>query len=553
MKEAPVKSCLVLVIFLVSGCAASRPDVRARAASAAHYSMAALYESRGEIDKAIVEYETALAYDRTAPEIHAALLGVYYGQGRFDKAIVYGESALGFGDSSLKTLTLLGEAYVRINRPKRGAKLLEMATERDSTDASLWRLLATVHEMLGKKSLAENEYKIAVELEPHSPLFLGDLGGFYGKTGRFEQAGEQYRKALAIDSTFLDGYIGLGVVKEHLNDYEGAARMYEKALGLDPSNGALKSRLGDIKLRLEHFDDAERLLGEAVSMNPLDARSHRNLGSVYYHRKKYDRSIEQFLMALGLDPRDALSHYYLSRAYVGKGMVVRALSEMEIVLSLDPEFPGAQTYKAYLLVERGDYSGALRVLRSHVRRRRDDKTAHELLGLIYAGIGDDGKAERAYLRALDIDSTDGNIWHSLGLLYDRAEKYESAISSFRNAIKYNPQDASAYNYIGYMYADQGRNLEKAVLLIEKALELEPDNGYFRDSLGWAYYRLGKLDDAAAELEKAVRMVQELVIHEHLGDVYEDMGRFEDARRQYELALELDPENKQIKEKIEALP
>jgi len=450
-------------------------------------------------------------------------------------------------------LTLLGEAYVRVNKPKKGAKAFEKATKKDSTDASLWRSLAKIHDMLDQKSLAEKEFKMAVELEPHSPLTLGDLGGFYGRVGRFEQAEEQYRKALAIDSTYFDGSIGLGVVKEHSDDYGGAAEMYEKALRLDPLNGALKSRLGNMKLRLEDYDGAERLLEEVVSMNPLDLRSHRNLGLVYYHREKYDRSIEQFLMALGLDPRDALSHFYVSRAYLEKGVLLRALSEIDIVLSLDAEFPGAQTYKAYLLTEKGDYRGAQKVLKDHVRRRRDDKIAYELLGLIYGGMGQDGKAERAYLRALDIDSTDGNIWHSLGLLYDRAEKYESAITSFRNAVKYNPEDASAYNYIGYIYADQGRNLGEAVLLIEKALELEPENGYFRDSLGWAYYRLGKLDDAAAELEKAAQNVQEMVIYEHLGDVYKDMGRFEDARKQYERALELDIENKELKEKLKSLP
>jgi tetratricopeptide (TPR) repeat protein len=102
-----------------------------------------------------------------------------------------------------------------------------------------------------------------------------------------------------------------------------------------------------------------------------------------------------------------------------------------------------------------------------------------------------------------------------------------------------------------MYAERGQNLDEAVQLISKALEIEPENGYFIDSLGWAYYQQGRYPDALRELKRAVeRAKDDPVIFDHLGDAYAKNGLTEDALAAWERSLQLDPEGQGIKTKIE---
>ncbi len=127
----------------------------------------------------------------------------------------------------------------------------------------------------------------------------------------------------------------------------------------------------------------------------------------------------------------------------------------------------------------------------------------------------------------------------------------------RKAIKINPENAEALNYLGYMFAEKGIELNEANFLIEKALEIEPENGYFVDSLGWVYYQKGLLDKALEELKKAIQLLQkegedDPIIREHLGDVYYKKGNLAEAKEQWEISISLDSAREEVKKKLEEL-
>jgi tetratricopeptide (TPR) repeat protein len=118
-------------------------------------------------------------------------------------------------------------------------------------------------------------------------------------------------------------------------------------------------------------------------------------------------------------------------------------------------------------------------------------------------------------------------------------------------ITLDPKHAEAYNYVGYMYAERGENLEEAVRLISRAIDLEPENGYFLDSLGWAYYQQGRYPDALRELKRAIEKAKEdPIIFEHLGDAYAKNGHEEAALAAWEKALQLDPASDGVRKKVD---
>ncbi len=131
----------------------------------------------------------------------------------------------------------------------------------------------------------------------------------------------------------------------------------------------------------------------------------------------------------------------------------------------------------------------------------------------------------------------------LGAALERTGKREQAIAEFRRLLGADPEYHAALNYLGYMFAERGENLEEARALIEKAVALEPDNGAYVDSLGWVYYRLGRLDDARAALERATRLeTTDGTVQEHLGDVYGAMGQGDLAGAAYRRAIALESDD-----------
>ena len=133
--------------------------------------------------------------------------------------------------------------------------------------------------------------------------------------------------------------------------------------------------------------------------------------------------------------------------------------------------------------------------------------------------------------------------------YERSNQWEKAEKDFLYALELSPQQPLVLNYLGYTWIDYGINLKKAENFIREAIKLRPKDGYFIDSLGWAYYRQGKYDLAVLELEKAVGLIpNDPVINDHLGDALFRAGYYNEAKYQWNRALLYEPD-KELKDNI----
>ena len=120
---------------------------------------------------------------------------------------------------------------------------------------------------------------------------------------------------------------------------------------------------------------------------------------------------------------------------------------------------------------------------------------------------------------------------------EKATKWDSAEADIDTALKLSPDQPELLNYLGYSWVDQGRRIPEALAMLEKARSLRPYDGYIMDSVGWAYYRLGRFDEAAQTLGAAVLLVPgDPTINDHLGDALWKSGRRMEARFQWNHAL-----------------
>ena len=143
---------------------------------------------------------------------------------------------------------------------------------------------------------------------------------------------------------------------------------------------------------------------------------------------------------------------------------------------------------------------------------------------------------------LDPETLRAGLFFQLGEAYERTRRYDEAADQFQAVLEIQPENSTAMNYLGYMWADNGENLEQALELVRRAVALDPDNGAYVDSLGWALFRLGEFEEARRHLEQANQLAPEdSTILEHLGDVYVALGDTGRAREAYEHALAINDE------------
>jgi len=196
----------------------------------------------------------------------------------------------------------------------------------------------------------------------------------------------------------------------------------------------------------------------------------------------------------------------------------------------------------------GDRPEALRRLRNIIAANPDDLDAVSVLGDLLRYDEQFAEAAEAYSRSLEISGgeapADWRYYYVRGIAYERAKEWPKAEADFLKALDLNPDQPAVLNYLGYSWIDQDMHLDRALGMIEKAVEAQPQDGYIVDSLGWAFYKLGRIDEAIETLERAVMLLpNDPEINDHLGDAYWKSGRRLEARFQWNVARAVDKDGR----------
>jgi tetratricopeptide (TPR) repeat protein len=218
----------------------------------------------------------------------------------------------------------------------------------------------------------------------------------------------------------------------------------------------------------------------------------------------------------------------------------KALEEADAAIQKDPGDRTLHLLRASMLGEQGHVDEAVQQLKAMLDGKSGDAEIYRAM----AQVDSQGKrfteAEAAAHKSLDLGAKPEEQEYGhflLGSIYEREKKYDQAEAEFKKVLNADPLNAAAANYLGYMLADRGVRLEESLKYIQKALELEPNNGAYMDSLGWAYYKMSRFDQAANQLEKAARLISsDPTIHEHLGHTYLQLGKRREAQQLFERAL-----------------
>ncbi|HQZ13820.1 MAG TPA: tetratricopeptide repeat protein [Devosia sp.] len=258
-------------------------------------------------------------------------------------------------------------------------------------------------------------------------------------------------------------------------------------------------------------------------------------------------------LALYLEPRADVIALVLGQVLDDAGEHDTANAIYDGVPAASPMKPTAVVRVAENLDSMGDRAEAIRRLGNIVVANPTDVDAFSVLGDLQRTDEKYAEAAGSYTKALELtggnNPGDWRFYYVRGIAYERNKEWPKAEADFQKALALRPDQPQVLNYLGYSWVDQGINLGPALDMIEKAVAASPDDGYIIDSLGWAFFRMGRFDEAVEALEKAVQLrSNDPEINDHLGDAYWRAGRTLEAKFQWTIAAAVD-EGGAVKERV----
>ena len=560
--------------------------------------LAELYAKTGRIRDAVVEAQDIIKRDPNNLEARRLLGRIYLrslgdmqagngSQNVLKLAIEQYEQIVRLQPDSMDDHLLLGRLYRLNNDLQKAENEFKTAVKLQPGSEEAVTTLAYLYNELGDTSRAAQVLSSVPSVARSAKLYSA-LGYTYEQQKQYKNAVEAYRHAIELDRDNLDAIRGLA--QNLLNDgqADAALEQYKVIADANPEDAQTYVRIAEIYRKQGKFDPALENLKKAESMVQDSVEVPYNIAAIYQAQGRYDEAVQimkdllkksekpdtsytqgeksnraVFLERLGSIYRDqgnnqaANDTFRQMVALGGEDNEERGYQQIidtwreakewqkatDVAKEAVQKVPKSIDLKMVLAAQQadtGDADKALKDVRALLKGEPSDRQVYITLAQMNTRLRRFNDAEQALDKAEQLSTKLDDkeyIWFLRGSTFERAKHYGEAEEQFKKVLASDPQHASALNYLGYMLADQNTKLEEALGYIKKAVDLDPANGAYLDSLGWAYFRLGKFELAEENLVKASQKINtDPTVHDHLGDLYQKTGRLKLAATHWERAL-----------------
>jgi tetratricopeptide (TPR) repeat protein len=484
-----------------------------------HLLLGRLYRLANAMDKAEAEFKTAVQLDPGSEEAVSTLAYLYNDKGDAAKAIATLNS-IPEGDRSSKLYSALGYTYEQQKDYKNAVAAYQKAVDLEHDNLDAVRGLA--QNLLNDNQLdkALEQYKVVVEADSNDAQSYLRMADIYRRTGRFDEAMDALKKAEVSVPDSLEVPYNMAIIYQAQGRFDDSIQI-----------------LQDLLKKTEKTDNSYSP-GERNNRSVFLER----LGSIYRDTNQPALALATFKQMLTLGPEGAARGYQqVIDTYRDQKQWQDATAAAQEAVAKLPNDRNLKLVLAGQLADSGKPNEAITMVRGMLKGTPDDRDIYIALAQINSRLKRWKDAEEALAKAGTLSSKPEDKDYDsflLASMYERQKKYDEAETLFRQVVAHDPANAVALNYLGYMMADRGVRLDEALGYIKRAVQLDPQNGAYLDSLGWAYFKMGNLELAEANLRRAVeRTVNDPTVLDHLGDVYQKTGRLKLAAAQWERALE----------------
>jgi tetratricopeptide (TPR) repeat protein len=407
-------------------------------------------------------------------------------------------------------------------------------------DPDPWRLLAQVKleagDVPGAIVVLED---LASRLPLEGAVALRELGRVHAERKDLDAAAALYRKAVAAERRDTEAWRLLAELEESRRHFDEARRAWEGLVRQDPDDPDALLALGRLSLRTGDAAGARAFFDQAVHLAPDEAAARVRVAFAWLDAR---RPAE----ALALADAGLRVHAEPRLLYV-RGLALReerrwdeAAASFGAVASGDPEVDlAALAARVSVLAQAGRSAEAMALLDPALARNPRELRLITARAYVLEKAGRAAEAVTWLTQALVAQPGAERLRFALGVAQDRAGDRPGAIQTMQGILEGAPDDAEAMNFVGYSWAEKGERLDEAENLVRRAVDLDPDNGSYLDSLGWVLFQRGDVQGAISTLERAEALTgPEPTILEHLGDAYRRSGREGDATKAWRRALQV---------------
>ncbi len=490
-----------------------------------HLLLGRLYRLNNDLQKAESEFKTAVKLDPESEEAVTTLAYLYNELGDTARA---GQvlSSVPNGERSAKLYSALGYTYEQQKQYKGAIEAYRHAIEMDRDNLDAIRGLAENLLNDGQADAALEQYKVIADANPEDAQTYVRIAEIYRKQGKFDLALEHLKKAETMVQDSVEVPYNIAAIYQAQGRYDEAVPIMRDLLkksekpegkysnGEKSNRAVFLERLGTIYREQGNTQAANEIFRQIVALGGDEniERGYQQIIDTWREAKEWQKATDSAKEAVQKLPTSRDLKMVLAAQQADMGEADKALKDVRAMLK-----GGANS-----------------------NSNSEDRQVYITLAQMYTRLHRFSEAEQALDKAEQLSSKPEDkeyVWFLRGSTFEREKRYPEAEEQFRKVLASDPEHASALNYLGYMLADQNMKLEEALGYIKRAVDLEPANGAYLDSLGWAYFRLGKYEMAEDNLLKASQKINtDPTVLDHLGDLYQKTGRLKLAATNWERAL-----------------
>ena len=505
-----------------------------------HYLKAYKYEQEGDFDEAARHYALVVQFDPTREKLHTHLVSLYLRTGQFEQALAAGEEAINRYPGNVRVHMIMGDILSSQGKFHEALDHYKKIMKVDPSNARAYLLAGYNLRALKKYEDAREHFKQATVVEPANPLGYHYLGSALARTGEIESAEEKFKKSLNLRPSFIEARENLARVLELQKKYPEAMEQYKIILKLKPGDKKIREHLKRINVAAsaQSADNAE--VAGPPPYEPGEVNIHTQIGTIFYEQAVYLEAVDEFRLALATEENKEL-RLVIAKIYELFGRMDKAITEVEAYRNAGE---GDESVATLLNLSRlyglnKEMKKSIELLKKAVVMEPDNDRLYHALALAHMSLDENQDSLENINKAIRLNDKKDTYYFEQGALFERLGLFDQAIVSMKRTLELNPHHSNAHNFIGYIYATQGLELDKALHHLEQALNIQPRNGYFLDSLGWIYHKKGEPEQALLHIKKAMVYAQpDPVLYDHLGDVYFSMNNVTEALKAWKTSLAL---------------
>ena len=516
-----------------------------------HFTLAETHSLDGNSARAIEEYKLTLVYDSKSAIVRLRLAQEFVRQGLVTEAMEQAKLALEIDSKQVEAHMLLGGLYsaLRMYTEALTSYHKVLLIEPDNMEAPMFIGALYAEQKKYPEALAAFE-KLAKNKEAKSThlahYYAGRIYLEMGKADSKEKAEKAFKNSLAEKPEFVDALLALGNLYEQSGRRETAKKEYAKYQESSGPDASVAEALGRIYMEDEDFDKAYDQFEAIEARDPDDLNVKVKMAFILIEKKQFQEAIVKLEDILARAPDSDKIRFYLGAVYEEIKEYKGAISHFNRIPPGSSYHAEAVIHSAYLNKVNGDYEEAVKVIEKGIQEQPD----HPQFYALYASFLDDLKK---WDRGIDMLNSaiakfpeNAQLHFFLGSMQDRVGKTDQTVKNMRRVLEIEADHVQALNYLAYTFADKNIELDEAERLARRALDLQPNDGYIMDTLGWVLFKKGNTVEAVRVLEAAFKaQPSESIIAEHLGDAYYKQQLPEKAKRMYQRAMEVETDQSTV--------